>query len=146
MEEAINELPVVLDEGATMPNRAHKWDAGLDFAANEDAVIPPHGTASVGTGVHVGIPQGCAGILVPRSSMGFKRDMGFTNGFGLIDSGYTGEVRASICNWRDEPQRIAKGERIAQLVVVPVALLEPVLVERLGETERGDGGFGSTGR
>lgn len=146
MKEAINELAVALDEGATMPKRAHQWDAGLDFAANEDAVIPPHGTASVGTGVHVGIPRWCAGILVPRSSMGFKRGMGFTNGFGLIDSGYTGEVRASICNWRDEPQRIAKGERIAQLVVVPVALLEPVLVERLGETERGDGGFGSTGR
>ena len=146
MLKTTNELAVALDEGATMPKRAHRWDAGLDLAANEDAVVPPHGWESVGTGVHVGIPQGTVGLLFPRSSMGFKRGLGFINSVGVIDSGYTGEVRACVHNHRGELQRIRRGERIAQLVVVPVALLEPLEVDALGETERGDGGFGSTGR
>ncbi len=136
-----------LKEGATVPTRAHEGDAGLDLCAVEAAHIGPGERWSVGTGIAVEVPDGHAGLVLPRSGLAREHGIGLVNGPGLIDSGYRGEVSVLLLNTDPaETFRIEPGDRIAQLVIVPIALAEPVEAEALSQSVRGDGGFGSSGR
>lgn len=142
------ELPVSkLNNEATLPSRAHEGDAGLDLYACESAHIGPGERWSVGTGIAVEIPNGHAGFVLPRSGLAREHGIALVNSPGLIDSGYRGEVRVLLLNTDPaEGFRIEPGDRIAQLVVGPIALAEPVEAEVLSESARGGGGFGSSGR
>lgn len=133
---------VVLDQGACMPVRAHEYDAGFDLFAKEDIVLAPCSRVTHDTGVHVGIPKNYAGLLTSKSGMMSKQ--GITSR-GTIDFGYTGSIKAVLINHSRENVYIRKGQKITQLVIVPCLLPELVLVDSLEESERGDGGFGSTG-
>lgn len=136
-----------LNEDARLPSRAHAGDAGLDLYAAEAATLGPGERASVGTGVAVEIPAGHAGLVLPRSGLAARHGIALVNAPGLIDSGYRGELRVLLLNTdRAEAFEIEPGDRIAQLVVSPVVDTEPVEVEELGESARGGGGFGSSGR
>jgi dUTP pyrophosphatase len=136
-----------LQDGAVLPSRAHEGDAGLDLYACETAHIGPGERWSVGTGVAVEIPEGHAGLVLPRSGLAKKHGIALVNSPGLIDSGYRGEVRVLLLNTDPaETFRVESGDRIAQLVIAPIALAEPVEAETLAESARGDGGFGSSGR
>lgn len=141
-------LPVAkLHEDATLPTRAHEGDAGLDLYACEAAHIGPGERWSVGTGLAVEIPEGHAGLVLPRSGLAKKHGIALVNAPGLIDSGYRGELRVLLLNTDPaETFRVEPGDRIAQLVIAPIALAEPVETEALAESTRGDGGFGSSGR
>lgn len=135
-------LKVKLDKGAVMPNRAHPNDAGLDLFAAEDVRIWPHSWKAIETGVHVAIPEGYVGLLTSKS--GLMRSKGLTCR-GTIDSGYTGTIQAIIFNHSDVHVQIPKGNKVTQLVILPIITPEVELVDFLDETERGNGGFGSTG-
>ncbi|MFL5901271.1 MAG: dUTP diphosphatase [Solirubrobacterales bacterium] len=142
------ELPVAkLNDEAVLPTRAHEGDAGLDLYSCEAAHIGPGERWSVGTGVAVEIPVGHAGLVLPRSGLAKKHGIALVNGPGLIDSGYRGEIRVLLLNTDPaETFRVEPGDRIAQLVIAPIALAEPVEAASLAESARGDGGFGSSGR
>jgi dUTP pyrophosphatase len=136
-----------LDSGATLPSRAHEGDAGLDLYACEAAHIGPGERWSVGTGIGLEIPAGHAGLVLPRSGLAREHGISLVNSPGLIDSGYRGEVRVLLLNTDPaETFRVEAGDRIAQLVLVPIALADPVEVEALAESARGEAGFGSSGR
>jgi dUTP pyrophosphatase len=136
-----------LNADATVPSRAHDGDAGLDLHACETAHLGPGERWSVGTGIAVEIPEGHAGLVLPRSGLAQKHGISLVNSPGLIDSGYRGEVRVLLLNTDPaEVFRVEPGDRIAQLVIAQVAAAQPVEVEELTETSRGDGGFGSSGR
>lgn len=141
-------LPVVkLKEGATLPSRVHEGDAGLDLYACEPAHIGPGERWGVGTGVGVAIPEGHAGLVLPRSGLARDHGIALVNAPGLIDSGYRGELRVLLLNTDPaETFRVEPGDRIAQLVVTPIASAEPVETSALTESVRGEGGFGSSGR
>jgi dUTP pyrophosphatase len=141
------ELPVAkLKEGAVVPTRAHDGDAGLDLYACESAHIGPGERWGVGTGVGVEIPEGHAGLVLPRSGLARDHGIALVNSPGLIDSGFRGELRVLLLNTDPaETFRVEAGDRIAQLVVTPVALPQPV-EGALAESARGGGGFGSSGR
>lgn len=132
-----------LDPAAVLPTRAHADDAGLDLYSLEDAAFLPGEGRVVRTGVAVAVPLGHVGLVCDRSSLA-KR--GLKTAGGVIDAGYRGELGVVLWNISAAPQSVKKGERLAQLLVVPVATPAPVEVEDLGETARGVGGFGSTGR
>ena len=135
-----------LTDAARAPERAHDHDAGWDLRAGEPAVIGPGERASVGTGIAVAIPEGCAGLVLPRSGLAARHGITLTNAPGLIDAGYRGEVRVLLLNTdRAEPFEIAAGDRIAQLVIVDVPEVGFSEAESLTETARGTGGFGSSG-
>ena len=135
-----------LSDAARAPERAHDHDAGWDLRASEPAVIGPGERASVGTGIAVAIPEGCAGLVLPRSGLAARHGITLTNAPGLIDAGYRGEVRVLLLNTdRSQPFEIAVGDRIAQLVIVDVPDVEFAAAESLAETVRGTGGFGSSG-
>jgi len=137
---------VRLSAAARAPARAHELDAGYDLHAAEPARLEPGDRASVGTGIAVSIPDGHAGLVLPRSGLAARRGIALVNAPGLIDPGYRGELRVLLLNTdRAEPFTIAVGDRIAQLVVVPLAQHELVEATRLDATARGDAGFGSTG-
>jgi dUTP pyrophosphatase len=136
-----------LKPAATLPTRAHDGDAGLDLYACEAAHLGPGERWSIGTGVAVEIAGGHAGLVLPRSGLARDHGIALVNAPGLIDAGYRGEVRVLLLNTDPaETFRIEPGDRIAQLVIVPVALAQPVEVSALAESARGDGGFGSSGR
>jgi dUTP pyrophosphatase len=136
-----------LNDEATLPSRAHDGDAGLDLHACEAAHIGPGERWSVGTGVAVEIPVGHAGLVLPRSGLAMKHGIALVNAPGLIDSGYRGEIRVLLLNTDPaETFRVAPGDRIAQLVITPIALATAVEAEALAESARGDDGFGSSGR
>jgi dUTP pyrophosphatase len=136
-----------LSEAARAPGLAHDGDAGYDLHAAEPASIGPGERASVGTGVAVAIPAGHAGLVLPRSGLAARHGIALVNAPGLIDAGYRGELRVLLLNTdRLEAFEVAVGDRIAQLVLVRHAAPELVEVETLGESVRGEGGFGSTGR
>jgi dUTP pyrophosphatase len=136
-----------LSDDAQAPSRAHPGDAGFDLRAVETARLEPGERASVGTGIAVEIPEGSAGLVLPRSGLAARHGISVVNAPGLIDAGYRGEIRVLLLNTdRTEPFDIAPGDRIAQLVIVEVGDDEPVEAESLEESVRGDGGFGSTGR
>jgi dUTP diphosphatase len=135
-----------LDPDAPLPARARPGDAGLDLAAAVDAEVPPGERAMIPTGVAVAIPDGHAGLVLPRSGLASKAGLTLANSPGLIDAGYRGEVTCAVVNLdRARPVRIRRGDRIAQLVIVAVPVVEPAWVEDLPPSERGDGGFGSSG-
>lgn len=136
-------MKIKLDPGAIQPTRAHDTDAGLDLYALEDRIIEAKGDATFKTGVHVQLPHGCAGLLVSKSGLNVKRGITST---GLIDEGYSGEITVKLYNHGGRDYTIRKGDKISQLVILPV-LYEPVeIVDEIDGGERGDAGFGSTGR
>ncbi len=130
------------------PYYATAGAAAVDLHAciDEPVVIPGGAQALIPTGLAVAIPEGHVGILASRSSMGVRNGVGFSNGIGVIDSDYRGPLRVGLHNLRSGPYTVHPGDRIAQLLVVPVLCPEVEIVDRLPETERGAGGFGSTGR
>lgn len=136
-----------LDERALLPERAHEGDAGLDLRALEGGSVLPGARLRVATGLAVAIPAGHAGLVIPRSGLASRHGITVANAPGLIDSGYRGELQVLLLN-TDPAERFdyEAGERIAQLVVVPVSLPAPQEVTDLDETSRGAGGFGSSGR
>jgi dUTP pyrophosphatase len=136
-----------LKDGAVVPTRAHAGDAGLDLHACESAHIGPGERWSVQTGIALQIPDGHAGLVLPRSGLAREHGIALVNSPGLIDAGYRGEIQVLLLNTDPaETFRVAPGDRIAQLVIAPVALLDPEEVSELTESARGDGGFGSSGR
>lgn len=136
-----------LNDGALLPTRAHEGDAGLDLYACEAAHIGPGERWGVGTGVGVEIPAGHAGLILPRSGLARDHGIALVNSPGLIDSGYRGELRVLLLNTDPaETFRVEPEDRIAQLVIAPIAHAEPVETAALAESVRGGGGFGSSGR
>ncbi len=137
----------ILDDAATLPSRAHAGDAGLDLHSAQTAHIGPGERWQISTGLAVEIPEGHAGLVLPRSGLALRYGISLVNAPGLIDSGYRGEVGVLLLN--NDPAeifRVEPGDRIAQLVVVPFAGLNPVAAGELADSERGEGGFGSSGR
>ena len=137
---------VKLTDGAPLPKHAKEGDAGLDLTARQSCTIRPHETKMVGTGTAFEIPSGYVGLVFPRSGLSSKRGINLANCVGVIDSGYRGEVMAPLHNITDEPHYIEEGERVCQIVVVPFETCTCVEAEELADSERGTGGFGSTGR
>lgn len=152
-------MKIMLDEGAKMPTRAHEFDAGLDLYAPKATAVPgcrymlnfsnrSYGLISIGqkvinTGVHVEIPAGYVGLI--KSKSGLMVNNGLLTD-GTIDSGYTGSIKVKLFNTSPNDYKFNAGDKIAQLVIVPCLLPELELVDHLEETDRGDGGFGSTGK
>lgn len=135
-----------LAAGAELPARVHSDDAGLDLCAVEPTVIAPGERAAVGTGIAVAVAPGHAGLVLPRSGLALRHGIALVNAPGLIDPGYRGEIRVLLLNTdRINAFEIKAGDRIAQLVVIALAPVEPLEVSELGDTARGAGGFGSTG-
>ena len=131
---------------AVLPTRAHPGDAGLDLYSAVDVDVRPGEREMVPTGVAVAIPEGHAGLVLPRSGLASRHGLTLANAPGLIDAGYRGEVICATVNLdKEHPVRIQVGDRIAQLLVVPFAELAPGWVEQLPDSDRGEGGFGSTG-
>jgi dUTP pyrophosphatase len=129
-----------------LPVAAHPGDAGLDLRAAEPAKVAPGERAMIPTGLAVAIPEGHAGLVLPRSGLASKQGLTLANAPGLIDAGYRGEVIVAVVNLdRDHAVTIEAGDRIAQLVVVAVSDVEPSFVEELPPSQRGEGGFGSSG-
>ena len=152
-------MKIMLDEGAKMPTRAHPWDAGLDLYTPEATNVPgatiqinPYthglpmitiGRRLVDTGVHVEIPEGYVGFIKSKSGLMVKHGITVD---GTIDSHYTGSICVQLFNHSQYQYDFKPGDKIAQLVIVPCLLPELEVVDKLEETDRGDGGFGSTGR
>lgn len=136
------ELKVKLDEGAILPDRAHEDDAGLDLFSREDVTVRLKESVTIDTGVHVAIPKGYVGFIKSKSGLMVKHSL-LTD--GTVDAGYTGAVRVTLFNHSYKHYTILKGQKIAQLVLLPIITPKPVIVDSLEETERGSGGFGSTG-
>lgn len=136
-------MKIMIDTGAYMPTRAHSTDAGLDLYAKEGQIVPAKESAEFDTGVHIQIPPGMAGLLVSKSGLNVKHDITST---GLIDEGYTGSIKVKLYNHGGYDYRVEAGDKISQLVILPVCKPELEVVESLEDTERGVGGFGSTGR
>lgn len=135
-----------LDPAARLPTRAYEGDAGLDLYALERVELAPGARAEVRTGVAVEIPPGQAGLVLPRSGLAARHGIALVNAPGLIDAGYRGELRVLLLNTdRDTPFTVDPGERVAQLVLVQVQTPEVTEVEELAVSERGAGGFGSSG-
>jgi dUTP pyrophosphatase len=139
-------LPIVrLRPDATVPTQAYDGDAGLDLAAVEGVTLPPGGRAVVGTGVAVAIPDGYAGLVVPRSGLAARHGLSKVNTPGIVDSGYRGEVKVVLLNTdRERSFTVEAGMRIAQLVLVPLPTVRLLEVDELPKSERGERGFGSS--
>lgn len=136
-------MEIMLDNGAYMPSRAHSTDAGLDLRTPKAVTVPAYGSATVDTGVHVALPHGCAGLLVSKSGLNVRHDITST---GLIDEGYTGSIVVKLYNHGGGDYQLAAGDKITQLVVIPSIRESLEQVSAFVRTERGDNGFGSTGR
>jgi dUTP pyrophosphatase len=131
---------------AVLPRRAYAGDAGLDLHATEAITLQPGARASVGTGIAVAIPEGQGGLVLPRSGLAARSGIALVNAPGLIDAGYRGEIRVLLLNTdRETPCEIAVGDRVAQLVLVKLELPATIEVDELPPSERGAGGFGSSG-
>ena len=136
-------MKVKLDKGAFMPTRAHENDAGLDLYALEMKSVPAKGSEIFDTGVHIELPRGTVGML--KSKSGLNVNYGLTSE-GVIDVGYTGSICVKLYNNSIFDYTVFKGDKISQLVIMPILTPTLELVEDLEETERGNGGFGSTGK
>ena len=134
---------ITLDEGAKMPCRAHSADVGYDLFSREDATISPNSGGVFDTGVHVAIPEGYVGFLKSKSGLNVKHSL---QSEGVIDSGYTGSICVKLFNHGSQAVEIKKHQKISQLVLLPIITPELEEVESLEDTERGTGGFGSTGK
>lgn len=136
-------MEIMLNDGAYMPSRSHGTDAGLDLRTPKAVTVPAHGRAIIDTGVHVALPHGYAGLLVSKSGLNVNHSITTTE---LIDEGYTGSIVVKLYNDGEEDYWFSAGDKITQLLVIPV-LHEPVKpVEGFEPSELGDAGFGSTGR
>ena len=136
-------MKVVLDEGAYLPKRAHKLDAGYDLRTPVRVVLHQHESVVIDTGVHVEIPEGYVGFLKSKSGLNVKHNI---VGTGTIDAGYTGSIRVKLYNHGYIDHVFEKGDKIIQLVIVKIDTPDLEVADRLEETERGSDGFGSTGR
>ena len=136
-------MEIMLDNGAYMPSRGHETDAGLDLRTPKAVTVPAYGSVTVDTGVHVALPHGCAGLLVSKSGLNVKHDITST---GLIDEEYTGSIVVKLYNHGGEDYAFEAGDKITQLVVIPVVCESLEQVTAFNATARGDNGFGSTGR
>lgn len=136
-------IKIVLEEGATMPAYAHEDDAGMDLISMEMNMIPAHGRETFKTGVHMAIPSGYFGAI--RAKSGLLRKHGIICS-GTVDCSYTGEIMVTLVNTSSKNYQVFKGDKIAQMILIPYHHAEFVQVEKLDETERGNNGFGSTGR
>ena len=137
------QVKIKLDEGAFMPERAHEWDAGLDLRAMEDKLVPARGSAIFDTGVHVELAPFTAGFLKSKSGLSVKHNL---TSDGVVDVGYTGSICVKLYNHGDTDYMVHCGDKISQLVVVDIRIPHLKIVDELDETERGNNGFGSTGR
>ncbi len=137
-----------LKPGATVPTMGSKFAAGADLYSAEDAdvVIGPSETKFIGTGLAMEIPEGYVGLVYARSGLACKRGLAPANKVGVVDSDYRGEIKVALHNHGKEAQTVEKGERIAQMVIAPYLSVNYEEADELSETERGEGGFGSTGR
>ena len=137
-------MNIYVETGAYVPERAHKTDAGLDIKSKETRLIKAHRGAIFHTGLHVQLPHGTAGLLVSKSGLNVKHGITST---GLIDEGYTGEIMVKLYNNSDESYLVQAGDKISQLVIIPVLYEDIHIMNSLDEnTERGDKGFGSSGK
>ena len=138
-----NTMNIILDNGAFKPEFAHKTDAGADLRSPICATVPARGSVVIDTGVHVEIPEGYTIFLKSKSGLNVKHNL---IGEGVLDALYTGSVRVKLYNLGDTDYQILRGDKIIQMVILPCAYCEFTQVDKFAETERGDGGFGSTGR
>ena len=146
MSEAISVPVKLLNNKAIVPENAYKGDAGIDLRSTEEIILKPFERTLVPTGLAVAIPEGYAGFVLPRSGSAIKQGLSLVNAPGLIDSGYRGELKCIAINMDPENSiHINVGDRIAQLVIMKVETASLVQVEELDETQRGSGGFGSSG-
>ena len=136
-------MKIKLDEGAFLPTRAHSTDAGMDLYAMESQIVPAKESAIFDTGVHIELPTGTVGMLKSKSGLNVK--YGITSE-GVIDVGYTGSIVAKLYNNSGKDYLVNKGDKITQLVIMPIITPDLEVVDSLEDTERGTGGFGSTGR
>jgi len=134
-----------LDPSVPLPAYARPGDAGLDLHAAHDVMLEPGARALVGTGLAVAIPFGFAGLVLPRSGLARAQGVTVLNAPGLVDAGYRGELKVLLVNHGGEPVTLRRSERVAQLVIQPVEGAELIEVAELPPSERGQGGFGSTG-
>ncbi len=134
-----------LDPSIELPAYARAGDAGLDLRAAHDATLEPGARALVGTGLAVAIPPGYAGLMLPRSGLALSQGVTVLNAPGLVDAGYRGELKVLLVNHGDTAITVRRGDRVAQLVIQSVERAELIEVEELPASERGAGGFGSTG-
>ena len=141
------ELPMTVDAGAQVPTYAHETDAAADLYALDNTVLAPHSLGNkLHTGIKIQLPEGWLAMILPRSSMGAKTPLRLSNSVGLIDSGYRGELGVLYDNIGDEPYTINQGERIAQLLVMPSYRFQANVVDALADSDRGEGGFGASGK
>ena len=138
-------VKMVVEDDSLTPEYKTSGASGADLRANEDCVLQPLERKLIKTGVRVGIPQGFEGQVRARSGLSAKKGLTLVNGIGTIDSDYIGEILVSMINLSNEPQEIHKGDRIAQLVIVPIIQALFIPVKNLEDTGRGEGGFGHTG-
>lgn len=136
-------MRIKLDEGAFTPTRAHPTDAGMDLYAREDKVVPARGSAKFDTGVHIELPCGTVGMLKSKSGLNVKYGI---ISEGVIDEGYTGSIVAKLYNLSDDDYWVWAGDKITQLVIMPYLAPDLEVVDELDDTDRGDNGFGSSGR
>jgi dUTP pyrophosphatase len=137
-------MKIMLDDGAFAPVRAHKEDAGLDIRAKSDALVRAGQSMTFHTGVHIQLPPGTCGLMVSKSGLNVRHDITST---GLVDEGYTGEIVVKLINHGPDDYHVHAGDKITQLVVIPIwhdPLIE--IVDHIDGAERGDAGFGSSGR
>lgn len=136
-------MKVKLDENAFMPIRAHETDAGLDLRSPIGILVPAWGSALIDTGVHIELPKNTVGFLKSKSGLNVKHGIASE---GVIDVGYTGSIAVKLYNHTEDDYLVQRGDKISQLVVLPILTPQLELVDELESTERGAGGFGSTGR
>lgn len=141
--QSFGKIKIKLDPGAYMPEYAHEADAGMDLRSPRDVYIMPNSSRTIDTGVHIAIPPGMVGMLKSKSGLNVKHGLLNT---GVIDSGYTGSIVVKLYNHTYSSYFVKQGDKISQLVIMPVFHAELQQVDELEETVRGDNGFGSTGR
>jgi dUTP pyrophosphatase len=142
----VPETVEVLINAAVLPEVAHPGDAGADLRSTEECELAPGERKTIGTGVSIALPDGYVAFIVPRSGLAAKHGITVVNSPGTVDAGYRGEIKVTLLNTdRSQAFNIAVGDRIAQMIVMPFARARFIEVERLPESERGEGGFGSTG-
>lgn len=139
----MDEIKVILDEGAFMPKRAYAEDAGLDIFTPIDFVVPAKGSAVIDTGVHMFVEPGYVAMLKSKSGLNVKNNL---VGEGVVDALYTGSITVKLYNHGDTDASFKRGDKVVQIVIMPIVTPEPVLVAEFPKTERGSNGFGSTGR
>ena len=140
------ELPMTVAEGAKVPTYAHETDACADLYALENTTLHPHTYGNkIRTGINIQLPEGWVAMIFPRSSIGAKTHLRLSNSVGIIDSGYRGELGVLYDNTSDEVETLNAGDRIAQLLVMPSYRFKALVVDSLEDSDRGAGGFGSTG-